>query len=259
MKISFSKYNGAGNDFIVIDDRDSNLNLSKSQIQRICNRNIGIGGDGLIFIKKSVKTDFEILHYTSDGNLGSLCGNGSRCAILYAYINNIINKKTVFEAFDGIHKAEIINDELITMQMKLNSSIIENEYGIWMDTGSPHLVIETTNTDELDVKNAGRSIRYNDYYKKEGVNVNFVERVSDEVFKIRTYERGVEDETRACGTGSTASAICMNYTGKTTSNKIKMKCLGGDLEVRFLKTGKKFSEINITGPAKLVFEGIIDI
>ena len=118
---------------------------------------------GLIIIKKSTKTDFEILHYTSDGNLGSLCGNGSRCAILYAYRNNIINKHTVFEAFDGVHKAEIINDELITMQMKLNSRIVENEYGVWLDTGSPHLVIETTNTDELDVKDLGRSIRYVSY------------------------------------------------------------------------------------------------
>lgn len=259
MKISFSKYNGAGNDFIVLDDRNNNLKLTKSQIYKLCNRNIGIGADGLILIKKSIKTDFEILHYTSDGNLGSLCGNGSRCAILYAYRNNIINRHTVFEAFDGIHNAEIINDELISMQMKLNSRIIENEYGIWVDTGSPHLVVETVNTDELDVKDAGKSIRYNDYYKKEGVNVNFVERVSDEVFKIRTYERGVEDETRACGTGSTASAICMNYIGKTSSNKIKMKCLGGDLEVKFLNIGKKYSEISITGPAKLVFVGIIDI
>ena len=259
MKISFSKYNGAGNDFIVIDDRNNTLELTKSQIYKLCNRNIGIGGDGLILIKKSIKTDFEILHYTSDGTLGSLCGNGSRCAILYAYKNNIISKKTVFEAFDGIHNAEIINNELITMQMKLNSSIIENEYGLWLDTGSPHLVVETSNTDELDVKNVGSSIRYNDYYKKEGVNVNFVERVSDEVFKIRTYERGVEDETRACGTGSTASAICMSYIGKTASNKIKMKCLGGDLEVKFLNNSKKFSEISITGPAKLVFVGIIDI
>tara|TARA_Y100001935_G_scaffold227743_1_gene206246 strand:+ start:144 stop:923 length:780 start_codon:yes stop_codon:yes gene_type:complete len=259
MKISFTKYNGAGNDFIVIDDRLNNLSLTKSQIFNICSRNVGIGADGLILIKESNKTDFKIHHYTSDGNPGSLCGNGSRCAILYAYRNNIINKHTEFEAFDGIHKAEIINDELISMQMKLNSRIIENDYGIWVDTGSPHLIVETANTDDLDVRSIGRSIRYNDYYKKEGVNVNFVERISDEVFKIRTYERGVEDETRACGTGSTASAICMNYIGKTRSNKMKMKCLGGDLEVKFLKRNKKYSEISITGPAKFVFEGIINI
>ena len=259
MKINFSKYNGAGNDFILIDDRKNFIVDNKSLIRYLCDRHFGVGADGLIILKESNNYDFEILHYTSDGNLGSLCGNGSRCAILFAYRNNIINKHSVFEAFDGIHKAEIINDELITMQMKLNSKIIENEYGIWVDTGSPHLVVETSNTDELDVKNAGRTIRYNDYYRKEGVNVNFVERVSDEVFKIRTYERGVEDETRACGTGSTASAICMNYIGKTRSNKIKMKCLGGDLEVKFLKRSKTYSEISITGPAKLVFEGTIDI
>ena len=259
MKISFSKYNGAGNDFIVIDNRYNKLSLTKSQIFKLCNRNIGIGADGIISIESSDKTDFEILHYTSDGTLGSLCGNGSRCAVSFAYRNKIINKETRFEAFDGSHKAEIINDELIIMQMKLNSKIIENEYGVWLDTGSPHLIVESNNTDMIDVKNAGQSIRYNDFYKEEGVNVNFVEKVSDDVFKIRTYERGVEDETKACGTGSTASAICMNYLGRTKSNEIKMKCQGGDLNIKFINTDDEFSNISITGPAKFVFEGVIEI
>ena len=259
MKISFSKYNGAGNDFIVIDNRYNKLSLTKSQIFKLCNRNVGIGADGIISIENSDKTDFEILHYTSDGTLGSLCGNGSRCAVSFAYRNKIINKETRFEAFDGSHKAEIINDELIIMQMKLNSKIIENEYGVWLDTGSPHLIVEANNTDIIDVKNAGQSIRYNDFYKEEGVNVNFVEKVSDDVFKIRTYERGVEDETKACGTGSTASAICMNYLGRTKSNEIKMKCQGGDLNIKFINTDDEFSNISITGPAKFVFEGVIEI
>ena len=222
MKIKFSKYNGAGNDFIVIDDRKNNIDNNPSLIEKLCNRNFGIGGDGLILIKESKSTDFEILHYTSDGNLGSLCGNGSRCAISFAYKNKIIGKKTRFDAFDGIHNAEIINDNLVKMEMKINSDIIENEYGTWLDTGSPHLVIEKDNTDELDVNLLASSIRYNEYYKKEGVNVNFIEKVSNETFKIRTYERGVENETLACGTGSTASAICMNYLGKTQSNNITM-------------------------------------
>ena len=177
----------------------------------------------------------------------------------YAYRNNIVSKKVIFEAYDGRHEAEVINDELINMQMKLNSKIIKNDYGIWLNTGSPHLIVETTNTDDLDVKNAGKSIRYNDFFKNEGVNVNFVEKVSDNVFKIRTYERGVEDETQACGTGSTASAICMNYLGNTTANEIKMKCLGGDLEVKFTNSYDKFSNISLTGPAKFVFEGVIEV
>lgn len=259
MKVKFSKYNGAGNDFIVIDDRKNNIEINPWLIEKLCNRNFGIGGDGLILIKESKSTDFEILHYTSDGNLGSLCGNGSRCAISFAYKNKIIGKKTRFDAFDGIHNAEIINDNLVKMEMKINSDIIENEYGTWLDTGSPHLVIEKDNTDELDVNLLASSIRYNEYYEKEGVNVNFIEKVSNETFKIRTYERGVENETLACGTGSTASAICMNYLGKTQSNNITMKCRGGDLKVEFISNDSLFTNISITGPAKLVFEGQIDI
>ena len=259
MKINFSKYNGAGNDFIVIDDRNNNIENNSSLIKKLCNRNFGIGGDGLILIKESKSTDFEILHYTSDGNLGSLCGNGSRCAISFAFKNNIIGKKTLFEAFDGIHEAEVINKDLIKMDMKINSQILQNKYGTWLDTGSPHLVIEKENTDKLDVNLEGSSIRYNEHYNKEGVNVNFIEKISDETFKIRTYERGVENETLACGTGSTASAICMNYLEKSNSNLITMKCRGGDLKVQFKSNNKEYNNISITGPAKLVFEGQINI
>ena len=259
MKIKFSKYNGAGNDFIIIDNRNDNINYNSSLIKNICDRNFGIGGDGLIIIKNSISSDFEILHYTSDGNLGSLCGNGSRCAIAFAFKNNIIDKNTVFEAFDGVHEAEVISNELIKMEMKINSDIIQNKYGTWLDTGSPHLVIEKENTDKLDVNLEGSLIRYNDHYKREGVNVNFVEKLSNETFKIRTYERGVENETLACGTGSTASAICMNYLGKSNSNIITMKCQGGDLKVEFNSKDKDFTNISITGPANLVFEGQIDI
>ena len=259
MKIRFSKYNGAGNDFIVIDGINSNLELTKSQIYKLCNRNIGIGGDGIIFLKESVKTDFEILHYTSDGNLGSLCGNGSRCAVLFAYNKDIISRNTVFHAFDGIHNAEILGNGLIKMEMKVNSDIVSNSFGTWLDTGSPHLVVEKNDTDELDVNNEGRLIRYNDFYKEEGVNVNFVEKISDNQFKIRTYERGVENETLACGTGSTASAICMNFLGRTNSSNITMQCKGGDLNVKFHSSEKDYNEISITGPAKKVFEGTIEV
>ena len=259
MKINFSKYNGAGNDFILIDDRENLINDNKSLISYLCNRHFGIGGDGLIILKESNNSDFEILHYTSDGNLGSLCGNGSRCAVLFAYNKDIISKKTVFHAFDGIHNAEILDNGLIRMEMKVNSDIVSNTYGTWLDTGSPHLVIEKNDTDKLDVNNEGRLIRYNDFYKEEGVNVNFVEKVSDDQFKIRTYERGVENETLACGTGSTASAICMNFLGKTNSNNITMQCKGGDLNVQFNISGKDYRGISITGPAKLVFEGVIEV
>ena len=137
MKIKFSKYNGAGNDFIIIDNRNDNINYNSSLIKNICDRNFGIGGDGLIIIKNSISSDFEILHYTSDGNLGSLCGNGSRCAIAFAFKNNIIDKNTVFEAFDGVHEAEVISNELIKMEMKINSDIIQNKYGTCLLYTSP--------------------------------------------------------------------------------------------------------------------------
>ena len=259
MKINFSKYNGAGNDFILLDDRKNLINDNKSLISYLCDRHFGIGADGLIILKESSNSDFEILHYTSDGNLGSLCGNGSRCAVLFAYNKDIISKNTVFNAFDGIHNAEILDNGLIKMEMKVNSDIVSNSYGTWLDTGSPHLVIEKNDTDKLDVNNEGRLIRYNDFYKEEGVNVNFVEKVSDDQFKIRTYERGVENETLACGTGSTASAICMNFLGKTNSNNITMQCKGGDLNVQFNISGKDYKGISITGPAKLVFNGVIEV
>ena len=259
MKINFSKYNGAGNDFILIDDRKNLINDNKSLITYLCDRYFGIGADGLIILKESSNSDFEILHYTSDGNLGSLCGNGSRCAVLFAFNKDIISTNTVFHAFDGIHNAEILGNGLIKMDMKLNSDIVSNSYGTWLDTGSPHLVVENNDTDELDVNNEGRLIRYNDFYKEEGVNINFVEKISDNQFKIRTYERGVENETLACGTGSTASAICMNFLGKTNSSNITMQCKGGDLSVEFNSSEKDYKEISITGPAKLVFEGVIEI
>ena len=259
MEIDFSKYNGAGNDFILIDDRDNLINDNKLLISYLCDRHFGVGADGLIILKESNNYDFEILHYTSDGNLGSLCGNGSRCAVLFAYNKNIIGRKTVFKAFDGIHSAEILDNGLIKMEMNVNSDIVSNSYGTWLDTGSPHLVIEKDNIDKLDVNNEGRLIRYNDFYKKEGVNVNFIEKISDDQFKIRTYERGVENETLACGTGSTASAICMNFLGRTKSGKITMKCRGGDLNVQFNSSNNGFEEISITGPAKLVFDGTIKV
>ena len=166
MKINFSKYNGAGNDFILIDDRENLIDDNESLISYLCNRHFGIGGDGLIILKESSNSDFEILHYTSDGNLGSLCGNGSRCAVLFAYNKDIISKNSVFHAFDGIHNAEILDNGLIKMEMKVNSNIESNSYGTWLDTGSPHLVVEKNDTDKLDVNIEGRLIRYNDFYKE---------------------------------------------------------------------------------------------
>ena len=161
----------------------------------------------------------------------------------------------ISNALKKLNKASVVDDELIEMQMKINSKITKNDYGLLVDTGSPHLIIETSNTDVIDVEKEGKLIRYSDNFRENGVNVNFVQKISDEVFKIRTYERGVEYETMACGTGSTASALCMNYLGKTTKNEIKMKCLGGDLIIKFQEKDKEYSKITHIGPAHEVFKG----
>mgnify|MGYP001169311466 FL=1 len=259
MIINFCKYNSLGNDFIIIDDRKDIFNTkNKPLINFLCDRHNGIGADGLILVKKSINSDFEILHFDPNGNLGSLCGNGSRCAVQLAYSKDFISRKTSFTAFDGIHNAELLNNGLIKMDMKINSNIIKNSYGTWVDTGSPHLVIEKANIDKLNVNNEGRLIRYNNYYKKDGVNVNFIEKISNDNFKIRTYERGVERETLACGTGSTASALCMFYLERTNSNSITMQCKGGNLNIQFKSDNKYFKEVSIIGPANFVFEGNIN-
>ena len=177
-EFKFIKMNGLGNDFVIIDQRKNTISLSKKDIVSVCDRDEGVGCDQLINILPR-QNDGNILieFFNSNGEEIHACGNGSRCAVSFAHRKKIISRKTRFEAFDGSHEAEIMDDELIIMQMKLNSRIIENDYGMWLDTGSPHLIVETNNTDEIDVKSAGRSIRYNDFYKEEGVNVNFVEKV----------------------------------------------------------------------------------
>ena len=143
--------------------------------------------------------------------------------------------------------------------MKINSKITKNDYGLWVDTGSPHLIIETLNTDAIDVEKEGKLIRYSDNFRENGVNVNFVQKISDEVFKIRTYERGVEDETLSCGTGAIASAIAANELGLLNSDRIKVNVLGGQLEVSFSKVGSKYSNIHLIGPTKFVFNGEVDV
>lgn len=261
MKLHFLKYQGAGNDFILVDNRKIGFDHHQpALIARLCDRRFGIGADGMMFLQDKKGYDFEMVYYNADGNPSSMCGNGGRCIVAFAKHLNIIKTKTNFLAVDGPHYAKISESgEWVSLQM-IDVEIIRKDKDAYvLNTGSPHFVKCVTNLSDKDVYSEGKSIRYNNTYKAEGININFVEDQGDHYF-VRTYERGVEDETYACGTGVTAVALAMakhkNQTGDITT---PIKVLGGDLNIRFSYDGEKFSKIFLEGPAEFVFEGDVAI
>ena len=260
MQITFYKYEGTGNDFVMIDNRQNifpknNLKL----IEKLCDRRFGIGADGLILLENDSETNFKMVYYNSDGNESSMCGNGGRCLTAFAKSLNVIENQATFIATDGLHHATIMVNGLVNLQMKDVSEVkIERDY-VFLNTGSPHHVIMVDDLENQDVKTIGAQIRYSDLYGKAGSNVNFVKQISENYFALRTYERGVEDETLSCGTGATAVAIAMNAIGKTNSNTIKLDVEGGQLEVSFDKVNDRYINVFLKGPATFVFSGIIEI
>ena len=259
MKSTFYKYEGTGNDFVFIDNRQDSFPKDNTQfIEKLCDRRFGIGADGLILLENDTNSDFGMVYYNSDGNQSSMCGNGGRCIVAFAKRLNLISDETTFRATDGLHYASILNNGDISLQMKDVPEVkIESDY-VFLNTGSPHHVILVENLDNYDVKSIGAAIRYSDLYGKAGSNVNFVNQLSDNHFRLRTYERGVEDETLSCGTGATAAAIAMNAIGKTNSHNIKLDVEGGELEVSFDKVNDGYINVFLKGPATFVFEGEIE-
>ena len=260
MKITFYKYEGTGNDFIFIDNRQNNFPKNDIKlIEKLCDRRFGIGADGLILLENDVDADFRMVYYNSDGNQSSMCGNGGRCIVAFAKSLNIISNQTTFIATDGLHHASIHENGIVTLQMKdVDEVKIESDF-VFLNTGSPHHVMLVDDLNNFDVKNNGAKIRYSDLYGKVGSNVNFVNQTSDNHFRLRTYERGVEDETFSCGTGATAAAIAMNAVGKTNSQQIKLDVQGGKLEVTFEKVNDSYINVFLIGPATFVFSGEIEI
>ena len=260
MLLKFHKYQGTGNDFVMIDNRHNFFPKDNIQvIEKLCDRRFGIGADGLILLENDLETDFRMVYYNSDGNESSMCGNGGRCLVAFAKSLNLIQDKTSFIATDGLHHATILENGIVSLQMKdVDEVKIEKEY-IFLDTGSPHHVTLVNDIENYDVKSKGSEIRYSDLYGNAGSNVNFVNQISDNHFRLRTYERGVEDETLSCGTGATATAIAMNAIGKTNSNSIYIDVEGGKLKVSFEKTNKGYENVFLEGAAASVFEGIIEI
>ena len=259
MKIKFQKYQGTGNDFIIINNnRLSFPNKNKDLIKHLCDRKFGIGSDGLILINPSAKTDFEMLYFNSDGNLGSMCGNGARCSVKFAQNQKIIKSNTIFNACDGNHNATI-NKDLITLSMKPVDKIKTFNNDLFLNTGSPHYIRFVENIEGFNVYNEGKLIRNSSEFKDEGVNVNFVQIISENEFSVRTFERGVEDETLSCGTGVTAVALAMFHLKKNKIKKLKIKTRGGELTVEFNNSENGYSEIYLTGSVKMIFSGEIEI
>lgn len=256
--MKFYKYQGTGNDFVMIDNREMKFPKNNTKlINQLCDRKFGIGADGLLLLENDNSADFKMVYYNADGNESTMCGNGGRCIVAFAKKLGIIATETTFIAIDGLHFATITNEDYVALQMIDVSEIKNTDYYVFLNTGSPHHVTLVSNLANIDVKNEGATIRYSDLYGKAGSNVNFVEQVDANHFALRTYERGVEDETLSCGTGATAVAIAMNYLGKTSANLIDLDVQGGTLQVGFERNADNYSQVFLKGPATFVFEGTI--
>lgn len=258
MIIPFYKYEGTGNDFVMVDNRD--LFFPKDNhtlVKHLCDRRFGIGGDGLILLEQDQDHDFRMVYYNSDGNQSSMCGNGGRCIVAFAKSLDIITDHAVFLAVDGVHEATIAEDGLVSLQMTDVSEVAIHPGYVFLNTGSPHHVQLVDDLRQTAVKTLGSEIRYSELYGAAGSNVNFVQQTGAGSFAIRTYERGVEDETLSCGTGATAVAIAMHALGKTSAQQIEILVEGGRLEVSFVKEGDSYKQVCLKGPATFVFKGSI--
>ena len=259
MNIAFYKYQGAGNDFILIDNRTAAYNLTTEQVAFLCDRHFGIGADGLMLLQPSAHTDFEMIYFNADGNESTMCGNGGRCIAAFAAKLGIVSDDMTFAAIDGAHHATIGKDNIVNLQMQDVVVISFYEDGsVIMNTGSPHFIKWVHDVSKTDVFKEGRTIRNEGRFQPKGINVNFATR-KDGALLIRTYERGVEDETLACGTGVTAVAIA-SVERQEGSFSIKVKAEGGDLVVTFTKDSAiSAKDIILSGPAKFVFQGNIEL
>jgi diaminopimelate epimerase len=261
MNIHFYKYQGAGNDFIMIDNRDKRVDhQNPAFIAHLCDRRFGIGGDGIMFLQNREGYDFEMVYYNADGQPSSMCGNGGRCIVAFAKSLGIIDTETNFLAVDGPHYAKIsASGDWVSLQM-IDVDVISRDGDAYvLNTGSPHYIKLVEGLKEKDVYRDGYNIRNNDTYRAKGINVNFVEPAGDGYF-VRTFERGVENETYACGTGVTAVALAMaKHNNQIGDLATPIKVLGGDLNIRFKYDGNIFKDIFLEGPAVRVFEGEMTI
>lgn len=259
MQIQFYKYQGTGNDFVLIDNRNNLVDLTMEQISFLCNRRFGIGADGLMLLELEPGCDFKMVYYNSDGNQSTMCGNGGRCIAAFAKHLGLIGNTAKFLAIDGMHEAIIESDQVSLKMQDVKQIEIGDDY-FYLNTGSPHYVKIVNSLDSFDVVTEGKKVRYNGRFSEEGTNVNFIEKIDENLF-VRTYERGVEDETYSCGTGVTAAALVASIKGLSNSkNNCLIKTKGGNLEVTFEKVlEQNFYNIWLKGPATMVFNGSIAV
>lgn len=259
-KLKFFKYQGTGNDFVMIDQREEQFLTREDRvtIEHLCDRRFGIGADGLILLQEREGYDFEMIYFNSDGRESSMCGNGGRCIVAFAEQLGVIEDRAHFLAIDGEHEAIIRKDGWVELKM---TDVLNVEAGadyFYLNTGSPHYIKFVEDVNKVNVFEQGRAIRYNDRFKNEGTNVNFVQPTETGI-TVATYERGVEDETLSCGTGVTAAAIAHYLKSEAKPTRVPIQVKGGRLEVRFEPNGEGFHNIWLCGPAELVFEGEIRI
>ena len=253
MIFDFYKYQGTGNDFIIIDDRELNFDVNNSKlIASLCERRWGIGSDGLILLRNHREYDFKMIYFNSDGIQSSMCGNGGRCIVDFARILGIVKNKANFLAIDGIHQAKFLDDE-ISLKMKDVTEIKKIEKDFLIDTGSPHYIKMIDNLETLNIEKEARIIRCSPLFEEEGVNVNFVSNNSN--INVRTYERGVEAETLSCGTGAIAVAISMYYDDLTHESIVNINTKGGILNVCFEEFNGVFRNIWLSGPVNMIYSG----
>ncbi len=262
MIVHFSKYQGTGNDFIMIDGRDHDrAQFHTKLIHQLCDRRFGIGSDGLIILEEGDPSNLRMRYYNADGNEGTMCGNGGRCFIAFAHHLKLSEAETTFEGIDGMHEATLLSDGDIRLKLKDVYGVEKMDEGYLLDTGSPHFVKFVTLLDQIDVTGEGQEIRHQKRFGSGGVNVNFCETgASPDQISVRTFERGVEAETYSCGTGVSAAAICSYLHHKSDIFTYQVHTLGGELKVSFqaLENGH-FTEVYLTGPAQRVYEGSIEI
>ena len=260
MSLSFFKYQGTGNDFILIDNRHHLISLTREQVAYLCHRQFGVGADGLMLLQLEPGLDFKMVYFNSDGNESSMCGNGGRCITAFAKQLGIIDNKAKFMAIDGIHESIMHANGDVSLKMKDVKTIEQNNTHFFLDTGSPHYVEMVKDLNSFDVFGKGQAVRYNARFAETGTNVNFIEKQAESIF-VRTYERGVENETLSCGTGVTAAALVASLLGISShKNNCLIETKGGKLEVSFEKVLENtFYNIWLKGDANKVFEGAIQL
>jgi diaminopimelate epimerase len=260
MKVKFHKYQGTGNDFVMIDNRAYGLERdNKNLVESLCHRRFGIGADGLILLQEKEGYDFEMVYFNSDGSESSMCGNGGRCIIQFAKEIGVIENTCSFVAIDGPHEGLIDGNGIVTLKMKDVSAVESSFNDFVLNTGSPHYVRFLNSIDVFNVVEEAKKIRYSNRFAQEGINVNFVAIKDENHIAVRTYERGVEDETYSCGTGVVASSMAHYLKSGKKQNHIFVDVLGGKLQVKFFETDGIFTEVFLIGSAVEVFEGEVEI